>query len=189
MTVFSNVFELRLPSQRIWVDCSGSKTSEELDRVCKLFLKQGISVAVLDDFPGALISNVSNLENLWLPQACRRDLSMSLFQGQISDLIETLSPMLPDMYPDLRDLLSRRPGQLSTEQCRLVILMRTVLMNPEFVLLSPAWISGLADSFGQVLLRMMHSLLPRATWLAFDEIEPIVVGLSTGWARTQLLSL
>lgn len=189
MTLFSNVFELRLPSQRIWVDCSGAKSLDELDRSCQFLLEQGLSVAVLDDFSGALISNVSTLENLWLPRAWRDDLSIGRFQGQLSELIEILSPMLPDSFPDLRDLLRLRPGELSSDQSRLVVLMRAILMKPELVLLSPTWISGLVDSCGQLLLKMMELLLPGVTWLAFDEIEPSVVGMTTGWVRVHWLSL
>jgi len=187
VTDFSSAFECRLASQRIWVDCSGANPTDELDRVCRIFLRQGLCVAVLDDCPGALISNISILENLWLPHAWHHGLSRSQFQAQLAGLVDVMSPFLSKSVSDMCELLRRRPGEVSPQQRSLVVLMRAVLMSPELVLLSSAWISGLVDSSGQMLLKMMHNWLSTASWLAFDEIEPSVDILSTGWSRTQLL--
>lgn len=189
MTSLSDVFEWRHSSRRIWVDCSGFQSSDHLDRVCQILLKRGFGVVVLDDCPGALISNISILENLWLPQAWCRHTSSAHFRLGLSKLDDVIAPMLPQSWPALTDLLLLRPGQLSSQQRSLVVLLRAVLMEPELVLLSSDWISGLVDSFGHTLMEMMHLLLSRPSWLAFDELEPMVDGLSTGWTRTQLLSL
>lgn len=189
MNTSLSVFDWRQSSQRIWVDCPREKSSSELDRACQFFLKRGCRVAVLDDCPGDLISNISILENLWLPRAWCIDPSMSHFGDQLGMLVAEMSSILPEAFPDLRDLLDCKPAQLSSEQRRLVVLMRVILMNPEVVLLSSSWVPWLLDSSGKVLLKMMNLFLSDASWLAFDEIEPSLDGLSTGWARAQLLSL
>lgn len=189
MSTFSAVFDWRRPSQRVWIDCSCVNPSDELDHACHAFLKRGFSVAVLDDCPGALISNISIVENLWLPRAWHRDTSMSRFRDRLGRLVSDLTPRLPEASPDLSELLDCRPAELSSQQRRLVVFMRVVLINPEIVLLSPSWVSCLVDSSGEVLLKMMHLFLSDASWLAFDALEPNLDGLSTGWARTQVLSL
>ena len=146
-------------------------------------------MAVLDDCPGALISNISIMENLWLPQAWHGGLSFSKFCAQFDELVTALSPILPESLHDLIDLTNIKSGMMSVHQRKLVVLMRAALMKPEFLLIAPSWVSALTHPSDHLLSQAMHLSLYRATWLAFDEINPSSHGLGTAWARAESLSL
>lgn len=189
MTRFSDLFEYRQSSQRIWVDCSGCNPIDEMDRYCQLFHSHDCCVAVLDDSPGALISNISVMENLWLPQAWPGGLSLKKFRNQFDELVTALLPVLPESLHDLIDLTNIKPGMLSVHQRKLVVLMRAALMKPELLLIAPSWVSALTHPSDNLLSQAMHLSLYRATWLAFDEINPSSNSLGTVWARADSLSL
>lgn len=189
MTRLTELFEYRQSSQRIWVDCSGCNPIDEMDRCCQLFQSNDCRVAVLDDSPGALISNISIMENLWLPQAWPGGLSLSEFRTQFEELVTALLPILPESLHDLIDLTNIKPGMLSVHKRKLVVLMRAALMKPEFLLIAPSWVSALTHPSDHLLSQAMHLSLYRATWLAFDEIDPSSHSLGTAWARAESLSL
>jgi hypothetical protein len=128
--------------QRLALHCRDEDQREHwLDTLCNDLHAQHQRVAVLS-LHGALIGNLSAHDNILLPASWRQRDSDSELQQRLGSallqlgygdaLTDTAAAILPSW-------LQRRPAQLSSEQVRVTVLARALLLEPQVLLCDEQW--------------------------------------------------
>lgn len=141
--------------QRIWLPCSAQAVDAELDLLCAWLRRRPIAFGYLSA-RAPLLSNLTVMENLWLPHAwrwgCSREL---LFQR-----LRLLAPGVVDpggSEPSCRPLsawLHARPAELSPDEVAYAVVLRAALGRPQVVVVDPSWLAW----------SLASALLQAATW-------------------------
>jgi hypothetical protein len=159
--------------QRLWLPCSAEDVETELDRLCTWLRRRPIAYGYLTA-RAPLLSNLTVLENLWLPHAWRWGCSRRLLLHRLHDLLPGLAGS-EGMQTSLRDpsrWLACRPAELSPAESAAAVVLRAALGRPEVVLVDPSWLDW----------PPAIALLPTATWwLPAAEPPPIIEDQS--WIR------
>jgi len=158
----------------------GMAFERQLDHLCAAWNAQPFRTAYLDA-SAPFLENVSILENIWVPLAWRRSIGWAEVvrrAGRYRDLFGWSER-------DLRHLLASRPGDLPPAVLACAVLLRAVLMEPEWLLIEPGW-------FARPLLGPEHivALLERALgcsrWLLLWPQGQEPLPPEVGWHTIQL---
>jgi ABC-type nitrate/sulfonate/bicarbonate transport system ATPase subunit len=159
-----------------------SQREEWLDRICQQLQQQSIRYGLLHQ-QGALISNLSALDNVLLPSAWQRQLSPTLLQENMCQWFRALG------YPDEQAIawLRKRPNQLTSEQLRAAIIVRALLAAPTVLLCDELWFVE-QNRAELALLQRAEALWPRCCWLlVYADAVPILP--ERYWQQHELPSL
>ena len=170
-------------SKRVWIDCSSSYPAEEVDRVCTFLLQNQVTYGFLDSSPGSLVSNLTVIENLWLPVSWHRKLSVKGFYLKIDESAMCIN----EFIPDFNTLLCLMPSELTLYQRNFIVLLRAFIMHPEALIISSSWFSFLSDCQDYMFAEAMQSLFPVCSWLLFSDAHPCVEFKNINWERCILL--
>lgn len=153
-----------------------------LDRICLLLQQQAIRYGLLHQ-QGALISNLSALDNVLLPSGWRQLQTPAQQHVNMCHWFAALG------YPSETSLqwLRKRPNQLSSEQLRAAIMVRALLAEPTVLLCDELWF--VEQNRGELaLLQRAEDLWPTCCWLlVYADAVPILPGRS--WQQHELPSL
>jgi hypothetical protein len=144
--------------QRLWLPCAAEAVPAELDHLCAWLRRQAVPYGYLS-LHAPLVTNLTVLENLWLPHAWRSGCS----RQSVLKRLEALQPGV-----DLR--LDHRPAELTPLEVERLVILRAALGRPRVVVVDPAWTSW----------NGLMSLLELATWwMPAPQLEPLME--TQGW--------
>jgi len=151
-----------------------------VDSICELWNQQSFRTAYLD-VKAPFLENISILENLWLVLANRRSVALE----QIIQNADHLRPLFRWSENDLQHLLSSRPGDLSATLQGCAVLLRSMLMEPDWLVINHSWFQRPLLPRSQVLSLLQHAL-GGSRWLLLwpDDQSPLPPEVS--WNRIPL---
>jgi len=164
---------LLLPAQDDYFDLC-------VDSICELWNQESFRTAYLD-VKSPFLENISILENLWLVLANHRSVTLE----QIIQNAGYLRPLFCWSESDLHHLLSSRPGDLSSTLQGCAVLLRSMLMEPDWLVINHSWFQRPLLPRSQVLSLLQHAL-GGSRWLLLwpDDQSPLPPEVS--WNRIPL---
>ncbi|MEB3235574.1 MAG: hypothetical protein VKM98_09110, partial [Cyanobacteriota bacterium] len=133
------------------------------------------------DATAPFLENVSILENIWVPLAWRRSFALA----QVVSRARRHGALFGWSEVDLQRLLASRPGDLPPAVLACAVLLRAVLMEPDWLLIEPGWFERplLAPEH---LVSLVQSALGPCRWLLLwpQGQEPLPAGVP--WHTIQL---
>jgi hypothetical protein len=146
--------------QRLWLPCSAEAVPAELDHLCAWLRRKAVPYGYLS-LQAPLVTNLTVLENLWLPHAWRSGCSR-----------QAVLKRLDSLQPGVDLPLDRRPAELTPLEVERLVVLRAALGRPRVVVVDPAW----TNWTGAI------SLLELATWwMPAPDLDPLMG--AQGWIR------
>lgn len=146
-----------LSSKRRWTHCSWDASDAAIDALCASCRQLRVAYGYLS-MRASLLSNISVLENIWLPHAWRFGSQLDAIVARLKLISSQVNP--GDRSPalmavrDLKEWLNLRPAQLQSHQIEAAVVLRACLGSPVVIIIDPAW-SNWDDAI---------TLLSDATW-------------------------
>lgn len=162
------------------LDADQEAFERQVDRLCRRWHAQAFSSSYLDG-TAPFLQNLSMLENLTLPLAWRRGLTLPLVLRRAQPYLESLgwSPR------DLQRLCRCRPDDLSDAQRVRAVLLRAALAAPDWLLIDPGWFEHSPLPLPQ-LIGLAEAVLGQSRWLLFWPASQVPLPGPVHWHTIQL---
>jgi hypothetical protein len=183
MTDISAGLPWLVPQLRSRLDCPADEVGLWIDRVCTIMQRAGVAHAYLSPQRGSLLSNITVLENLWLPLAWRKPLSSQRVQRKLSALIDSLPGDTLFSSLDRDSFLRSYPDDLPSLHYCWAVLLRAALLSPRCLVIDAAWFFPLIPEECCVAPDVMEVVFGSAAWLA---VVPYATTLAGPWDWTRV---
>lgn len=158
----------------------GVAFEQAVDRLCAHWQSQPFHTAYLG-VSAPFLENISILENLWLPLAFQRSLSVA----EVARRAALQRHLFGWSELDLRHLLASRPGDLPAAVLGAAAVLRAALIDPDWVLIEPAWFARPLLGADHVL-SLLEQCLGKARWLLLWPADQTTLPPGVGWHTIQL---
>lgn len=165
---------------RTRLDCQVDEVGSWIDRIGNCLHRSGIATAYLSPQRGSLLSNITVLENLWLPLAWHSPspFPCDRLNRMIMDIVAKLPKGMPFNTLDWDSFLASYPDDLIIQQYYWAILLRAALLRPRCLVIDATWFFSAIPGDCCVAPDVMDALFGSAAWLV---LGPYATPLAGHW--------